>query len=190
MWRLRNPIAVAAIVGVFLLGLLAGQAHAGLSKKDPNDFRFKPDIKRSTSQKFRGDYLGVPQVLLIRMTVKFYDQIGWPKDPGLMVRLDSRGGNRPEYSIQWLKEPFLTGGFGCWLLEGASFLIPGDIVLDEDEVAGYGRGPRAVSCTVPRLAMIVNKTIRWDVVVLTGNGSAPVVDAFDFAPNAGWYPHL
>jgi hypothetical protein len=186
---LNRGLVVTTLVGALLASLTA-PALANLSRKDPNDFRYRPDIQRSASQKFRGDYLGVPQTLLIRMTVEFYDRIGWAKDPGIMVRLDTRGGNRADYSITWLKEPFLTGGFGCWLSEGASFFIPGDIVLDEDEVADSGRGPRAVTCTVPRLAMVVNKPVKWDVVVLTGNGSAPLADAFDFAPNRGWYPHL
>jgi hypothetical protein len=186
----KRTLVVAALAASFLANLAAAPAHANLSRRDSNDFRFRPDIKRSTSQKFRGEYLGVPQVLLIRMTVKFYDRIGWPKDPGIMVRFDTSGGKRADYSITWLREPFVMGGFGCWLSEGASFLIPGDIVLDEEEVAGFRRGPRDVTCTVPRLAMVVNKPIRWDVVVLTGNGSAPLVDAFDFAPNRGWYPHL
>ena len=47
-------------------------------------------------------------------------------------------------------------------------ILPGDIILDETEVAAQGRSPTSVTCTVPRFAMRVAKAVRWSSMVWAG----------------------
>ena len=179
-----NPVCSLAVL---LVQVDAGSALARFSRGDPNDFRYQPDIKRSTTLKYRGDYGGV-EVLLIRATLNFHDGIPWKKVNAIQVAFDTRGSEKADYSINWIDGDAVEGGFGCWLQEGAG-ILPGDIILDETEVAAQGRSRSSVTCTVPRLAMRVSKTIRWQVMVWAGPGSAPFSKTFDFAPNKRWYPH-
>ena len=171
-----------------LLLLAAGSALANLSKGDPNDFRYKPDIKRSATVKYRGDYEGT-ETLLIRATLNFYDGIPWKKVNVIQVAFDTKGGDRADYSVNWIKGDAVEGGFGCWLQEGAG-ILPGDIILDETEVAAQGQSSTSLTCTVPRFAMRVAKAVRWNVMVWAGPGDAPFGRTFDFAPERRWYPHL
>jgi hypothetical protein len=167
--------------------LASGAAQANLSRGDPNDFRYKPDIKRSTTVKYRGEYLGLP-AQLIRVTLNFYDQIAWRKVLFIEARFDTKGTERTDYSATWLKADFIEGGFGCWLQKGAG-LIPGAIVLDETEVVASGRTDTSVTCTFPKRAMAVSKPIKWGAIV-AADVDAPITEIFDNAPNRGWYPHL
>ena len=178
----------AFLLATGLLLLAAGSALANLSKGDPNDFRYKPDIKRSATVKYRGDYQGT-ETLLIRATLNFHDGIAWEKVNVIQVAFDTKGADKADYSINWIKGDAVGGGFGCWLQEGAG-LFPGGIIRDETEVAAQGRSATSVTCTVPRLAMRVTKPIQWKVMVWAGPGDAPFDETFDFAPNRRWYPHL
>jgi hypothetical protein len=180
-------VLLVAALAIVLLATLAAPALANLSRKDQNDFRFKPDIKRSTTVRYRGEYLGLP-AQLIRVNLNFYDQIAWRKVLFIEARFDTRGAIGTDYSVTWIKADFVEGGFGCWVQKGAG-LIPGAIVLDETEVVASGRTDTSVTCTFPKLAMTVSKPIKWSAIV-AADVDAPILQIFDNAPNRGWYPHL
>ena len=186
--RLVASSIVANVALVALILVPMESASANLSQSDPNDFRYQPDIKRSATVKFRGDYQGT-EALLIRATLNFYDGIPWKKVNVIQVAFDTRGAGKADYSINWIKSDAVDGGFGCWLQEGAG-ILPGEIVLDETEVAAQGRSATSVTCTVPRFAMRVTKSVRWNVMVWAGPGNAPFDKTFDLAPDRRWYPHL
>jgi hypothetical protein len=186
---LRSPGWFRWILHLFCLTssvviLASGVASAKLSRLDPNDVSFRPDIRQSSSATFRGHYKGTTAGLA-RFTVTFYDKIRWPTIVYISVPLDTRGNKDTDVVLTWLET---DTGFACRLLNAVG-LGAGDQLLSESEMQSYGRTAKSVTCTVPKAGMPIKKRVRWSAIVRRKGGIFPNLH-FDDAPNQGVYPHL
>ena len=158
------------VIASFVLAVaLAPAASADLSRHDPNDVPMRLDLRRISSTTYPTDdgWIG--------MSIRLYRGVPWNQDPRIVVFYDAFGSPRADFAVRFaFYEP---GMVGCRLfrLGNGRLVYFGEV--DEDWREYYCEFPR-------RPGMRSHSGIRWRVSAVT-----PGVGR-DFAPDAGWYPHV
>lgn len=170
MRRGAITLVVAPLLGLSLaLPALADYQDVRFDADDlDGDSASFPDIRSSTRRVFHdgGRYLSIQ--------VRAYEDFGlfW----FIRVRLDTRAGPKPDYSmtIDWADQE----GRGC-------YVWPRHHRAESERGAFSINGDR-VRCRIPFPPDPRGKRVRWKLV--TVNASLEIDRSSDHAPDEGWYP--